>query len=62
LCSRGCRPRSSRTGTLGLPAAVPDLPAFHHLSRAPVERFGLLPMTALVGLGLLAAAAGVAAF
>jgi len=39
---------------------VPDLPASHHLSPVPVERFGLLPMTALVGLGLLAAAAGVA--
>lgn len=41
---------------------MPDLPAFHHLSPVPVEWFGLLPLTALVGLGLLAAGAGVAAF
>jgi ABC-2 type transport system permease protein len=47
---------------LGLPAAVLDLSAFHHLSSVPVERFQLLPTAALGGLGLLAAAAGVAAF
>jgi ABC-2 type transport system permease protein len=47
---------------LGLPAAVLDLSAFHHLSSVPVERFQLLPTAALGGLGLLAAAAGIAAF
>jgi ABC-2 type transport system permease protein len=47
---------------LGLPAAVLNLSAFHHLSSVPVEPFGLLPTVALGGLGLLAAAAGVAAF
>lgn len=48
--------------SLGLPAAVLDLSAFHHLSSVPVEPFQLMPTAALGGLGLLAAAAGVAAF
>lgn len=48
--------------TLGLPAVVLDLSAFHHLASVPAEPFELPATVALGGLGLLAAAVGVAAF
>ncbi|URN11217.1 hypothetical protein LUW77_02340 [Streptomyces radiopugnans] len=47
---------------LDWPGRVLNLSPFHHLATVPVEPFEPLPAAVMTGLGLLAVAAGVAAF